>query len=233
VERHYGTNREDRITMSFTAPGEGTWVKEEFRNGALERRGMGRFHSSTNDPGTTPPPVVTPTPQPPAPPTALAGMRLHIRSGDLPVELKFLTTTNGVEEAGENRHGAHLPEIAFIYDYAALSSNTAALKLNFATNSFDGDRNEYDLTFTDGGSGTFVRRIVRLGSVVSTDSGVFGPDHNEVETGDDHGGHGGEAGDDNGGSGTASAAPATIVDDKGTAVETEVQKPEKTETIHG
>ena len=122
---------------------------------------MGRFHSSTNEPGTALPPVVLPVPQPPACPAALAGTKLHIRACELPVELKFLSSTNGMEEVGESHHGADLPEVPFSYEYAVLSSNTASLVVNFADNSFDGDRNEYDLTFTDGASGTFTRRIIR------------------------------------------------------------------------
>jgi hypothetical protein len=212
IERHYSAEREDRVTISYTGPGEGTWVREEFRNGGLERRHMGRFHSSTNDPGTTPPPVVIPTPQPPTPPTALAASKLHILAGELPIELKFLTATNGYEEVGESRHGTHLPEVPFTYEYTVLSSNTASLNLTFATNSFDGDRNEYDLTFTDGASGTFTRRIIRSGVVTATDTGLFGPDHTEIEAGDDHGGHGTEPGDDNG----TGVEPG---DDKGTCVE--------------
>jgi hypothetical protein len=138
---------------------------------------------------------------------------LHVRAGDLPVELKFLTATNGTEEAGESRHGVHLPETPFTYEYTVLSSNTAALNLSFPTNSFDGDRNEYDLTFTDGASGTFTRRIIRGGAVAAMDAGIFGPDHNRegVEAGDDHGGTG-EVGDDHG----AGTEPG---DDKGTGVE--------------
>jgi hypothetical protein len=199
VERHFGTNRMDRLTMSYTGAAEGTWVREEFRHGGLERRQMGRFHSSTNDPGTTPPPVTVPAPQPPAPPVALTGLKFQVPAGVLPVELKFLTATNGTEEAGEARHGADLPEIPFTYEYAVLSTNSASLNLNFPTNSFDGDRNEYDLTFTDGASGTFTRRIIRGGAVAATDTGVFGPDHREAELGDDHGGGGEvEPGDDNG-----------------------------------
>jgi hypothetical protein len=201
IQRHYSSEREDRITISYTGPAEGTWVREEFRNGGLERRHMGRFHSSTNEPGTSLPPVVVPAPEPPAPPAALAGTRLQISVGVLPIELKFLTSTNGTVETGESRHGTNLPEVPFTYEYALISSNTATLNLNFAPNSFDGDRNEYDLTFTDGASGTFIRRIIRSGVVTSTDTGIFGPDHAELEAGDDHGGHGTEPGDDNGGGG--------------------------------
>jgi hypothetical protein len=212
IERHYGNEREDRVTLSYTGAAEGTWVREEFRHGGLERRQMGRFHSSTNDPGTTPPPIVVPAPQPPAPPVALTGLKLQVRAGELPVELKFLTATNGTEEAGESRHGAHLPEVPFTYEYSVLSSNTASLNINFPTNSFDGDRNEYDLTFTDGASGTFTRRVIRGGEVTATDTGVFGPDHAEVEAGDDHGGHGTEVGDDHG----TGVEPG---DDNGTGIE--------------
>jgi hypothetical protein len=212
IERHYSADREDRVTISYTGPGEGTWVREEFRNGGLERRHMGRFHSSTNDPGTTPPPVVVPPPQPGAAPATLTASRLHILAGELPVELKFLSATNGYEEVAESRHGTHLPEVPFTYEYTVLSSNTASLNLTFPTNTFDGDRNEYDLTYTDGASGTFTRRIIRAGAVASTDTGIFGPDHTEIEADDDHGGHGTEPGDDNG----TGVEPG---DDNGTGIE--------------
>jgi hypothetical protein len=212
IERHYSAEREDHITISYTGPAEGTWVREEFRHGGLERRHMGRFHSSTNEPGTALPPVILPDPQLPDPPATLVGTRLHILAGELPIELKFLTSTNGTEEVGESRHGTHLPEVPFTYEYAVLSSNNASLNLNFVTNSFDGDRNEYDLTFTDGVSGTFTRRIIRGRVVSSTDTGIFGPDHTEVELGDDHGGGGTEPGDDQG----TGIEPG---DDNGTGIE--------------
>jgi hypothetical protein len=56
-----------------------------------------------------------------------------------------------------------------------LSSITASLIVNFGYYGFGGDKNEYDLTYTDGPSGTFVRRIYRLGSLYSTDNGAFSP----------------------------------------------------------
>lgn len=180
VERSFGPDRQDRLTYSYSGPGLGTWVREEFRFGLLERRILGSFRcltDSTNVPsGTTNPPVVLPSGDPPAPPESLTNLVYYVHSGALPDQLTFVTATTGKESSSvfgyEVEHGT---DNAFTYEYTVLSPTTASLNLNFGYYGFGGDRNEYDLTYTDGPSGTFVRRIFRRGSLVSTDTGTFGP----------------------------------------------------------
>src|SRR5205085_1784978 len=79
--------------------------------------------------------------------------------------------TSGDENENEVSPGGN----TFTYSFSVLSSNTASLVINFGYYGFGGDKNEYDLTYTDGPSGTFVRRIYRLGSLYSTDNGAFSP----------------------------------------------------------
>jgi len=136
------------VTYAYTAPGVGTWVREEYRQGSLERRVLGVFRylvdTTNNIPGTTNPPVVINPPQP---------------------------TTGGDENENEVSPGGNI----FTYSYNVFGSNTSSLVVNFGYYGFGGDKNEYDLTYTDGPSGTFVRRIYRLGSLYSTDNGAFSP----------------------------------------------------------
>lgn len=180
VERAYGPDRHDRVTYSYAGPGLGTWVREEYRLDVLERRIIGSFRylsDATNcPPGVTNPPVVITPGLPPAPPALLTNLVYYVQSGALPDQLTFLTASTGTESStAAGRHVEHGTANAFTYTYTVLSATTASLNINFGYYGFGGDRNEYDLTFTDGPSGTFVRRIFRLGSLVSTDSGTFSP----------------------------------------------------------
>lgn len=184
VERAYTPDRSEVLTYTYTAPGQGTWVREEFRQGELERRVLGVFRyleDSTNSiPGTTQPPVVIHTAQPPAPPTALTGLVYYVLSGAQPDKLTFQTLTAGVEmpirtTSDETENEVSPGGNTFSYTYQVLTTNTASLIVNFGYYGFGGDKNEYDLTYTDGPSGTFVRRIYRLGALYSTDQGAFSP----------------------------------------------------------
>lgn len=183
VDRSYGPDWHDRVTYSYTAPGLGTWVREEYRLDILERRILGCFRylsdATNSPPGVTNPPVVITPGQPPAPPESLTNLVYYVLSGALPDQLTFLTATTGTESStAAGRHVEHGTANSFTYSYTVLSPNTASLIINFGYYGFGGDRNEYDLTYTDGPSGTFVRRIFRLGSLVSTDTGTFSPYQN-------------------------------------------------------
>jgi len=185
VDRTFTPDRHEVLTYSYTAPGAGTWVREEYRLGSLERRVLGVFRylaNVTNSvPGVTNPPVVITTAQPPAPPNVLTGMVYYMLSGATPDQLTFQTLTTGLENptpvAGNTEGEVQVSAGGniFTYTYTVLGSNTASLNINFGYYGFGGDRNEYDLTYTDGPSGTFVRRIYRLGALYSTDNGAFSP----------------------------------------------------------
>ena len=185
VDRTFTPDRHELVTYGYTAPGVGTWVREEYRNASLERRVLGVFRylvDTTNSlPGVTNPPVVINPPQPPTPPTILTGLVYYVQSGAQPDKLQFNTTTTGIETplpptgGGENENEVLPGGNSFTYSFTNLTSNTVSLIINFGYYGFGGDKNEYDLTYTDGPSGTFVRRIYRLGSLYSTDNGAFSP----------------------------------------------------------
>jgi len=185
VDRTFTPDRRELITYSYAAPGVGTWVREEYRQGALERRVLGVFRylaDTTNSlPGVTNPPVVISIAQPPAPPTVLTGLVYYVLSGAKPDQLTFQTINSGIEKptpavgGSENENEVSVGGNAFTYTYHVQSTNTASLILNFGYYGFGGDKNEYDLTYTDGPSGSFVRRIYRLGALYSTDTGAFSP----------------------------------------------------------
>ncbi|HEY0456699.1 MAG TPA: hypothetical protein VGE41_10020 [Verrucomicrobiae bacterium] len=182
VDRSFTPDRHELLTYTYTAPGVGTWVREEYRQGALERRTLGLFRYlsdvTNNTPGGTNPPVVITGTQPPAPPASLTGMVYYAQSGTVPDKLSFQTLTTGLESPvsiGNNEGEVSPGGNIFTYTYNIQSSNTASLVVNFGYYGFGGDKNEYDLTYTDGPSGTFVRRIYRLGALYSTDNGAFSP----------------------------------------------------------
>ena len=185
VDRTFTPDRRELVTYAYSAPGVGTWVREEYRGSSLERRVLGVFRylaDGTNSvPGVTNPPVVITPPQPPAPPTILTGLVYYVQSGARPDKLMFNTLTTGIEtplpstSGDEDENEVSPGGNIFTYSYHELGSNSASLIVNFGYYGFGGDKNEYDLTYTDGPSGTFVRRIYRLGSLYSTDNGAFSP----------------------------------------------------------
>ena len=184
VDRTFTPDRHELVTYTYTAPGVGTWVREEYRQSSLERRVLGVFRylaNTTNSlPGVTNPPVVITPPQPPSPPNLLTGLVYYVQSGSRPDKLTFQTATAGLETpipatGDENENEVSPGGNSFSYTYHSLSSNFSSLVVNFGYYGFGGDKNEYDLTYTDGPSGTFVRRIYRLGSLYSTDTGAFSP----------------------------------------------------------
>jgi len=185
VDRTFTADRRESLTYSYSAPGVGTWVREEYRQGVFERRVLGVFRylaDTTNQvPGVSLPPVVIAGLQPPAPPNVLTGLVYHVLSGARPDELRFLTATTGLETPTPVSNGVENEvEVSpggntFTYTHQVLTTNTASLIVNFGYYGFGGDKNEYDLTYTDGPSGTFTRRIYRLGVLYSTDTGAFSP----------------------------------------------------------
>ena len=185
VDRTFGPDRRESLTYSYTSPGIGTWLREEYRQGSLERRVLGIFRYSVDTantvPGVTNTPVTIVSALPPSPPTTLNGLVYYVLSGSKPDQLAFKTESSGVETPSpslggeENENEVSPGGNTFTYTYKVLGSNSVSLIINYGYYGFGGDKNEYDLTYTDGPSGTFVRRIYRLGSLYSTDSGAFSP----------------------------------------------------------
>ncbi|MBI1177302.1 hypothetical protein GC207_07670 [bacterium] len=179
VERRYSPTRRDILSYTFTGPGIGSWVRDEFEYNVLKSHDVGAFRYldyGTNNVGTNTPPVIVDA-QPPAPPSSLTGLVYYAFTGPYPDKYQFNLDNTGIATPGsssdevETSNGGN----AFTYSYSVLSTNTASLVINFGYYGIGGDRQEYDLTFNDGSSALFNRRIYRLGSLFTTDNGVFSP----------------------------------------------------------
>lgn len=177
AELVYASNKVDQLTFAFTGPGVGTWSRDEFRDGRLKDHDAGPFRivGVAAAPGTNvavnPNVIVAPPVAPPAPPTSLSNLVYYFQSSGVPDRYDFLDNHNGREVQGVVQEG--LPTNSLVYVYNVLSSNTASLILSFGYYGMGGDRYECDLTFTDGSSGHFVRRLYRRGVLKDTDSGAF------------------------------------------------------------
>ncbi len=174
----YASNRTDTITFAFTSPGVGTWSRDEYRDGKLKDHDSGPFRivgiapvTGTNAPVVNPNVIVAPPLAAPAPPASLSNLVYYFQSSGVPDRYDFLDDHNGREVQGVVQEG--LPTNALVYTYSVLSSNTASLRLSFGYYGMGGDRYDCDLTFTDGSSGHFVRRLYRRGVLKDTDSGAF------------------------------------------------------------
>ena len=181
-----GSNRTEMVTFNFTGPGVGTWSRDEFRNGQLKDHDAGSFRivgivpvvNGTDSPVVNANLVIAPPLAPPAPPVTLSNMIYYFQASGIPDRYEFLDDHNGREVQGVVQEG--LPTNALVYTYTVLSSNTAHLLLSFGYYGMGGDRYDCDLTFTDGPSGHFVRRLYRRGVLKDTDDGAFSPDYPQV-----------------------------------------------------
>jgi hypothetical protein len=165
--------RQEVYVFTFTAPGIGTWMRDEFRNGQLKDRDRGVFRVVSGNPpggGTNQPPSGTPS-VPVEPPASLTGLVYWFQTGLTPDRLEFTTDTTGVEFEDNPRPNDDDPNKPFTYSYRVLSADTASLVVNLPNNR----RDEYDLTFTTGAQGKFVRREFRNGVLDDTDRGTFSP----------------------------------------------------------
>jgi hypothetical protein len=179
AERVYSPDRHDAVDYTYIATNSGSWMREEYEHGVLKNRKVGSFHYagySTNGVGTNTTPIITPT-LPPAPPSSFAGLVYYAFTGATPDKYQFNTNNTGVATPGTSAGEVEVSPTGniFTYTYSVLSSNTASLTINFGYYGIGGDRQEYDLTFNDGPSALFNRRIFRLGSLFTTDQGVFTP----------------------------------------------------------
>lgn len=178
AELVYASNKVDQLTFAFTGPGVGTWSRDEFRDGKLKDHDAGPFRivgvataPGTNVAAVNPNVIVAPPVAPPAPPASLSNLVYYFQSSGVPDRYDFLDDHNGREVQGVVQEG--LPTNSLVYVYNVLSSNTASLILSFGYYGMGGDRYECDLTFTDGSSGHFVRRLYRRGVLKDTDDGAF------------------------------------------------------------
>jgi len=161
------SDKRDLLTLTFTAPGMGTWVREEYRKEKLKDRDTGVFSvlsdngSGPGTGGTNTPPVV-----PVDMPSALAGLAYVFESGCGPVRLEFNSAGTGIE-VGDDVNDDE-PN-GFTYQFATTGTNTASLVITRKPGRYD----EYDLTFASGAQGAFVRREYRDGALRDTDRGSF------------------------------------------------------------
>lgn len=178
AELFYASNKVDQLIFAFTGPGVGTWSRDEFRDGRLKDHDDGPFRIvgiapavGTNAPAVNPNVIVAPPVAPPAPPASLSNLVYYFQSSGVPDRYEFGDDHNGREVPGVVQEG--LPTNALAYVYNVLGANTASLVMSFGYYGMGGDRYECDLTFTDGSSGHFVRRLYRRGVLKDTDSGAF------------------------------------------------------------
>ncbi len=185
-------DRRDLYTFTFTAAKLGTFVREEFRGARLKDRDLGTFTvlDGTQPPGGNPGDTNS---VPVAPPASLKGLAYSFLSGATPERLEFLSETTGIEIEDKPRPDEDEPNKPFSYTYAFTTPTNATLVVNLP----DNRRDEYDLTFTQGAQGSFVRREFRGDLLTDTDNGAFSPAGNAT-SGGPNGGGGGTPPDGNG-----------------------------------
>jgi hypothetical protein len=174
----YRSNRTENVTFEFTGLGVGTWSRDEYRNGKLKGRDSGSFRIvgvAPVPPGSNtvvnPNVVAAPPVAPPAPPASLVGLDYYFQVSGTPDRYQFVNATTGLEIQGIVTEG--VPTNSFTYTYAVNNPSNATLNINFGYYGMGGDRYECDLTFTDGSSGHFVRRMYRRGVLKRTVEGAF------------------------------------------------------------
>ena len=177
TEVRFTNGRTNTYTFTFAAPDRGTFLSEEVRLGRVKNRESGLFQlSNSNSPSgslTNPPPTTSAGTNavPVSRPSSLAGLVYLFQSDALPERFDFIGAADGVKQEDNERPGDDNPAKPFAYTYTLGVSNTAALVVNFT----DGRRNEFDLSFTSGGSGRFVVRLFRDGVLRGTKTGYFSP----------------------------------------------------------
>ncbi len=188
----YASNRKEAFTFAFTGPGVGTWSSDEFRDGRLKDHDAGPFRivgvapAAPGGTGTSVNPnvIVAPPVSSPNPPITLSNVVYYFQSSGVPDRYDFLDDRNGREVQGIVQEG--LPTNSLVYTYAVLGTNTASLQLSFGYYGMGGDRYDCDLTFTDGSSGHFLRRLYRRGVLKDTDEGAFSQNQSLVRPSGDN-----------------------------------------------
>ncbi len=159
-------DRYDEWTITWTGPGTGTFVREEFRDSNLEDTDTGGFVESS---GSSIPPV------------DLVGVRLEEAIEGEDERFEFLTDTEGREfEPGDID--------PFTYTYSLLDPVTALIVATYGTGRYD----DLALTFETETTGTYLLGRVRDGNLVKEKRGQFRLDLNtqtvDLLIGDDKGG---------------------------------------------
>ena len=184
AERVYSPTRRDVLRYNYRGAGVGSWVREEYEQSLLKNRVVGAFHYVSQPQGTNPPVSVG---QPPTPPTSLTGAVYYAFTGPQPEKYVFNAAGNTGIAVPASTGGEHETSVggnAFTYTYKVLTSDTASLVINFGYYGIGGDRQEYEMQFNDGATALFTRRIYRLGSLFTTDHGVYSPNSVLITTSD-------------------------------------------------
>lgn len=177
VETHpptYNFDRRDVYQFAFTAANAGTWVRDEYRRGQLKDRDTGAFRFADNstpvpsattplpptDPGSSTVPIPADLPQ--TPPVMPTGLTFTFLSGTIPERLVFKSDTTGIE------YDDSAPT-SFSYVYTSTGEKTFQLRVQLKADKWD----EYDLSFTGGAAGSFVRREFDRNLLKDRDMGRF------------------------------------------------------------
>ncbi len=174
--------------LTFTDGSPGHFVRRLYRRGVLKDTDSGAFSQNmqlnsgggytppagTNSPSPWPP-VVTPT-APPAPPASLNGLTYYVYTAQYPDQYRFVAGHYGYAMPGasadselEVTEGGNV----YMYTYTNHTSNTATLVITYGYYNLGGDREEYDLTYVDGSTATFNRRLYRGGTIYTNQAGIF------------------------------------------------------------
>jgi hypothetical protein len=154
----------DEYELTFVAGGQGTFVRREFNKDQLKDVDQGSFSAvgAPNDDSDGKPPGNTGT----RPEGSLQGLTYTLRTDDDPETLRFYSESTGLE-VGDDEDDDE-PN-TFSYTYTPTGDQTANLVVRFKADKWD----EYTLKFSEGNSGTFLRREFDDGLLKDTDSGSF------------------------------------------------------------
>ena len=154
----------DEYELTFANGARGTFVRREFQKDQLKDVDQGSFSAvgaSTENSGGTPPTNTGTRPE-----GTLQGLTYTLRTGENPETLRFYSETTGLE-VGDDVDDDE-PN-TFSYTYRSTGAQTAELIVQFKADKWD----EYALNFTEGNSGTFIRREFDDGLLKDTDTGSF------------------------------------------------------------
>lgn len=186
------STRRDLVSLTFSTPTTGNWIRDTFRKGRLKDRSSGNFAlgGATTDP-STPPTTGTETNTPPEIPTEIpvnaVGLAFTFGSGEHGERIEFssneLATIYGDDEAPDDSH-------AVTYTYAMIGTNQASLIVTLKP----GKRDEYLLTYKNSSQGSFVRKEIKNDKLDDTDTGAFSVALKGANTPNDSTGSGGTGG---------------------------------------
>lgn len=184
--------RRDLVSLTFSTPTTGNWVRDTFRKGRLKDRTSGHF-TLTGTPAdpSNPQSGGSPTNTAPTLPTEIpgnaTGLAFTFGAGEHRERVEMIAetvaTVFGDDSAPDDSHGA-------TYSYARLGTNQATLVVHLKSDR----RDEYLLTYKSASQGTFVRREIKNDQLDDTDTGAFsvalsatGGSNGSGETGNNNG----------------------------------------------